>query len=94
MKVNFNTLMLSYRGEPMKDEKNEAVYAKTVICDVLSAINQAPVDEKMEMAKLVAAIWQSVGEIEVSPKQVELIRKYCKGLPVNLFAQIYKLLEQ
>lgn len=94
MKVNFNIPVRRYNGEPLKDDKGKDIPLKDGICRILSVITMATDEEKMTIADLIEKMWNSEGEIDITPQEVAIIKTNIKGLPVILFSQIYKMLDK
>jgi hypothetical protein len=94
MKVNFNISLRNYRGEPLKDDKNNHIPAKDSICRILAAITMGTDEDKMMIAGLIEKMWEANGEIEISQREADIIKANIKGLPVILFSQIYKMLDK
>ncbi len=99
MKVNFNKPITDFRGEPLRlpaqgnSSAGIVVTARDVICNVLSNVVNASKDDKLAISLLIGRIWNSQGEIDVTPEESVLIRSHLSGLPVVMFSTIYKMLE-
>jgi len=94
MKVDFNIPVRSFKGEPIKDKAGKDIPVKEVICRILSTITFGSDQEKVLLAGLSEKLWQSKGPVEITEQEAALIKDNIKGLPVVLFAQVYKMLEQ
>ncbi len=94
MKVNFNIPVRRYNGEPLKDDKGKEIPLKDSICRILSAITMGTDEDKMMVAGLIEKMWAESGEMEITEREVDVIKANIKGLPVILFSQIYKMLDK
>lgn len=91
MKVNFNTPVKSFKGEPIKDKAGNPVAIKEVVCRMLSAITIGSDEDKLMLAGISEKLWKSKGPVEITEQEAVIIKENIKGLPAVLFAQIYKM---
>jgi hypothetical protein len=92
MKVNFNIPILTYRGDNLKDPNGNNIPLKDSICRILSAITMGTDEDKMMVAGLIEKMWAESGEMDITEQEADVIKANIKGLPVVLFAQVYKML--
>ena len=93
-KVNFNIALTGFDGTTLKDQEGKDIFIKTLIANKIGAIQHGTsFEETLTKFELAKKILRSMGEINLSEDDVNLIKKNLDGLTVLTAGQILELLK-
>jgi hypothetical protein len=97
MKRDFNTLLLSYDGQPTKNERGENITLATIAVNALNAHfedERAGFDEKLKRCELSRRLFPG-GEQEISSEEITLIKTLVGRLyPPIIVGEVHRILEE
>ncbi len=91
-KVNFNSSFQEFDGTEIKGENNQPFLIKTAVMNKLAGAQHSDVDKSFDCYNLAKRIHDSTEEIELSDKEITMIKESLLGLPILLVGQIINLL--